>query len=92
MQKTLEQLIDEEIESLKMLPKSDMLQAQNEYREIEPLMSFLGIECSQIKRRHGQPIDFELKYENKNIALEVTDIRPYLENYKIAKKSNRKGC
>ena len=29
MQKTPEQLIDEEIESLKMLPKSDMLQAQN---------------------------------------------------------------
>lgn len=90
MQKTPEQLIDEEIESLKMLPKSDMLQAQNEYREIEPLMSFLGIEYSQIKRRHGQPIDFELKYENKNIAIEVTDIRPYLENYKIAKKATEK--
>lgn len=87
LQKTPEQLIDEEIESLKMLPKSDMLQAQNEYREIEPLLLFLDISRTQIKRRHGQPIDFELKYGGKNIAIEITDVRPYLENYKIAKKA-----
>lgn len=85
--KTIEQLIDEEIESLKMLPKSDMLQAQNEYREIEPLLLFLDISRTQIKRRHGLPIDFELKYGGKNIAIEITDVRPYLENYKIAKKA-----
>lgn len=87
IQKTPEQLIDEEIESLKILPKSDMLQAQNEYREIEPLLLFLDISRTQIKRRHGQPIDFELKYGGKNIAIEITDVRPYLENYKIAKKA-----
>ena len=42
---------------------------------------------SQIQRRHGLPIDFELKHGSKNIAIEVTDVRPYLENYKIAKKA-----
>lgn len=56
IKKTPEQLIDEEIESLKMLPKSDMLQAQNEYREIEPLLLFLDISRTQIKRRHGSQL------------------------------------
>lgn len=87
MQKTLEQQIDDCIEASKSLSNNDLLQAQNEYREIEPLMSFWGIEYSQIKRRHGLPIDFELKHGSKKIAIEVTDVRPYLENYKIAKKA-----
>ena len=86
-QKTLEQQIDECVEESKSLSNNDLLQAQNEYREIEPLMAFLGIEYSQIQRRHGLPIDFELKHGSKNIAIEVTDVRPYLENYKIAKKA-----
>ena len=87
MQKTTEQQIDECVEESKSLSNNDLLQAQNEYREIEPLMAFLGIEYSQIQRRHGLPIDFELKHGSKNIAIEVTDVRPYLENYKIAKKA-----
>lgn len=74
-------------EELKSLSNNDLLQAQNEYREIEPLMSFLGLEYTQLKRRHGLPVDFELKFGNKNIAIEVTDVRPYLENYKIAKNA-----
>lgn len=86
-QKSPEQLIDEVIETLKILPESDMLQAQNEYREIEPLLISLGLDLTNVKRRHGLPIDFELKYVGKNIAIEVTDVRPYLENYKIAKKA-----
>ena len=87
MQKTPGQQIDECVEESKSLSNNDLLQAQNEYREIEPLMVFLGIKYSQIKRRHGLPIDFELKHGSKNIAIEVTDVRPYLENYKIAKKA-----
>ena len=87
MQKTTELQIDECVEESKSLSNNDLLQAQNEYREIEPLMAFLGIEYSQIQRRHGLPIDFELKHGSKNIAIEVTDVRPYLENYKIAKKA-----
>lgn len=87
IRKNNKKLIDDGDKELTPLSNNDLLQAQNEYREIEPLLSFLGIEYSQIKRRHGQPIDFELKYGGKNIAIEITDVRPYLENYKIAKKA-----
>lgn len=86
-QKTPEQLIDEQISELQSLPYNDFIQAQNEYREIEPLLLSLGLDLTNVKRRHGLPIDFELKYKDKNIAIEVTDVRPYLENYKIAKKA-----
>lgn len=77
----------ESFKNLMSLSNNDLLQAQNEYREIEPLLSFLSIEYSQIKRRHGIPVDFELRYSGKNIAIEMTDVRPYLENYGIAKKA-----
>lgn len=40
MQKTTEQQIDECVEESKSLSNNDLLQAQNEYREIEPLMAF----------------------------------------------------
>ena len=71
----------------KSLHNNDLLQTQNECREIEPLLSFLDIEYTQIRRRHGLPIDFELSCGDRNIAIEVTDVRPYLERYKIAKKA-----
>ena len=87
IQETSEQHGDESFENLMSLSNNDLLQAQNEYREIEPLLSFLGIKYSQIKRKDGVPIDFELRHNGKNIAIEVTDVRPYLENYKIAKKA-----
>ncbi len=87
IQKNPEQIIDDLNSELKSLPYNDFLQAQNEYREIEPLLLSLGLDLTSVKRRHGLPLDFELKFGNKNIAIEVTDVRPYLENYKIAKKA-----
>lgn len=87
IQETSELHGDENLKKLMSLSNNDLLQAQNEYREIEPLLSFLSIKYSQIKRRPGIPVDFELRYSGKNIAIEVTDVRPYLENYKIAKKA-----
>lgn len=86
-QKTPEQLIDDQMSELKSLSYNDLVQAQNEYQEIEPLLISLGLDLTNVKRRHGQPIDFELEYVGKKIAIEVTDARPYLENYKIAKKA-----
>lgn len=85
--KTPEQQIDDQISEIKHLPHNDSLQAQNEYEEIKPLLMSLGLDLTNVKRRHGLPIDFELKYKDKNIAIEVTDVRPYFEDYKIAKKA-----
>lgn len=82
--------IDECTEESISLSNNDLLQAQNECREIEPLLSFLDIEYSQVRRRHGLPIDFELSCGDRKIAIEVTDVRPYLERYKIAKKATEK--
>ena len=55
----------------------------HELREIEPLIRMLNLDISKIKKR--DPIDFEFSYGEKKIALEVTDVRPYLEIYKTAK-------
>lgn len=66
---------------------NDLLQEENEYREITPLISFLRIDIKQFKRRNGLPIDFAIEYNNKRIGIEVTDIRPYLYNYRISKKA-----
>ena len=71
----------------KSLHNNDLLKTQNECREIEPLLSFLDIEYTQIRRRHGLPIDFELSCGDRNIVIEVMDVRPYLDRYKIAKKA-----
>lgn len=69
------------------LSSNDLLQEENEYREITPLISFLKIDIKQVKRRNGLPIDFEIEYKKKRIGLEVTDIRPYLYNHKISKQA-----
>ena len=69
------------------LSSNDLLQEENEYREITPLLSFLNIDIKQVKRRNGLPIDFEIEYKKKRIGLEVTDIRPYLYNHKISKQA-----
>ena len=72
---------------MKHLSMNDLLQTEHENREIEPLIYKLDIKPSQIKKRQGKPIDFELIYNKKKIALEVTDIRPYIKIHKIAKQS-----
>ncbi len=68
--KKLRRQIADVAEELKSLSNNDLIQAQNEYSEIEPLMSFLGIEYTQLKRRHGLPVDFELKFEG-NTSLKI---------------------
>lgn len=80
-----EQYVASSLECIIPLSSNDLIQTQNEYREIEPLAVALGVDFTNIKKRYGKPIDFELEYDCKKIGIEVTDIRPYLEIHKISK-------
>lgn len=82
--------ISEDIANLNDMSTNDMKQAQNEYNEIEPLIMKLKINPNFFNRRQGVPIDFELNYMDKRIALEVTDVRPYLEFFKSSKAATEK--
>lgn len=86
-QATLHQYIDE---STSKLSDHELRQAQHEYRAIEPLIASMGISFSSVTQRYKVPIDFEVDFDGKKIAIEVTDVRPYLEKHKVAKRATER--